>query len=206
MPASRSHDHQPDTRRGRACITMRGNPDRLRLPPEAAQAEGPPRRRGHAVGSIARSAPPGAAAPLPRGAGPDAGLSRRRHCYLRRDPLLDFKMGSPGAGDDSSPYFCDSPNEPAGPGQTAAYAAHNVEIIARTACLANASFSHDCICPPFMRLPQRMKLRRSLEARPEDRPRTAMHLGCSIGLAVGGSCRSPSAGWCWRYSWGMCVQ
>ena len=24
-----------------------------------------------------------------------------------------------------------------------------------------------------------------------------MHLGCSIGLAVGGSCRSPSAGWRW---------
>jgi hypothetical protein len=24
-----------------------------------------------------------------------------------------------------------------------------------------------------------------------------MHLGCSIGLAVEGSCQSPSAGWCW---------
>src|SRR5215217_5499322 len=39
-----------------------------------------------------------------------------------------------------------------------------------------------------------MKLRRSLDARP-DRLRTAMHLGCSIGLAVGSS-RSPSAGRC----------
>ena len=24
-----------------------------------------------------------------------------------------------------------------------------------------------------------------------------MHLGCSIGLAVGGSCQSSSVGWCW---------
>jgi hypothetical protein len=30
------------------------------------------------------------------------------------------RQAEPGAGDDSSPYFCDSPNEPAGPGQTAA--------------------------------------------------------------------------------------
>jgi hypothetical protein len=41
-------------------------------------------------------------------------LSSGRLCF-------DFKVGSPGAGDDSSPSFCDSPNEPAGPGDAATH-------------------------------------------------------------------------------------
>src|SRR5215211_8953416 len=54
-----------------------------------------------------------------------------------------------------------------------------------------------------------MKLRRSLYARPESVrgkcPRTAMHLGCSIGPAVGRLCQSPSADGVGRYSDGIIV-
>jgi hypothetical protein len=47
--------------------TLRGNQARLRLPPQAARTVGPPEGADAPYESIARSAPCGAAAPLPQG-------------------------------------------------------------------------------------------------------------------------------------------
>jgi hypothetical protein len=63
----------------------------------------------------------GLAAPPPPGGGPDAGLFGVVVALSSGRPCFDFKVGSPGAGDDSSPYFCDSPNDPAGPGDAATH-------------------------------------------------------------------------------------
>ena len=54
--------------RRRSCATtLSSSQVRFKLPPKAARTQ-VPQERGRADGSIARSAPPGAAAPLPRGA------------------------------------------------------------------------------------------------------------------------------------------
>ena len=57
--------------------TLSGKQGRLRLPPQAEPAEGPP-KDADAVESITRSAPPGAAAPLPR-----RGAMHLQTCRLR---------------------------------------------------------------------------------------------------------------------------